>query len=908
MSRGIGRKDLRVGDHFIVVDAGGGTIDISSFKNISTIPLEFEESSIPECCLEGSAFVTQAFKEYVQAKLKGSSFGHPAMIQRIVDHFDQYVKRNFEDPNEDMPLMFGRDEDNDPNFGIKAGRIIVSGQRTASFYENACEAIATSVKRKVVRGSKTTVVLVGGFTGSTYMFKQVRRRLEEPNIQVLRPNEAGAKASATGMLCFYLDRSVKARMAMWTYGISCVHNFNSNDPKHDGRRVRLQTNPVTGQRFLEGGFFVTLKKGTVVRETELTRFPFWHSQSERKVTILNLALECYRGDVLDIEFRDEDSEDQFHELCWFKATIPETFLVRTAKKKRAWPRSTEYYYVSNFHIVVSFGATEFKCYIEWKDQTGKTQRGPITPVWNDDPLPLHSQTSLPTTFFPKHYSSSTLNVKEASHRTETNQAKSTLIQEQSQLGAQYVTMDTLQTIPHADGYLQQDRESPLRLPQPQKLSGALTQSVITPLNNDESSLMESSDAPDGLDLGGEPGDTDLASVGSPLPWERGIKDFQFLKSQSVCTPDLIGVSGDWAVSASSAVLIFTLLSRVILYDTVRKKSREIHYGFRIKSTSSVAHSLSPHGNTLVRWMFNEGNQGCTLLAVDVRTKGQFAQLPRSYQFQHRDILDARWIDKCTIYIPLSAEGIIIRWVLWGTVSQNGLGNSPARPGDITVIQPSESITRHRILKLDVTKDGAWWTASGITLSNPPSGHIQAHHVETDESSFLKGMVSCIAVVDVYDMERALLVSAGVTADFHLELHVEQLDSHDFGRPFITVHVEVDLIEEKDYPRDIIVMHPFPIVAVITEKSYSYFCELNTGAYLYSQRQSPYQFCPGQFDTRGLLIWSHEKQDVRLLTINEGDLIGYCRKVLKNDMLASTIAIRANLTGAEDVVLDEMYGR
>ncbi|KAG8922608.1 hypothetical protein FRC02_011744 [Tulasnella sp. 418] len=147
MSRGVGRKDLRVWDHFIVVDAGGGTIDISSFKNISTIPLEFEESSIPECYLEGSAFVTQAFKEYVQgddrlpnrgpwlsrifdinaAKLKGSSFGHPAMIQRMVDHFDRYDKRNFEDPNQNMPVRFGRHKDNDPDVGITEGRIIVSG-------------------------------------------------------------------------------------------------------------------------------------------------------------------------------------------------------------------------------------------------------------------------------------------------------------------------------------------------------------------------------------------------------------------------------------------------------------------------------------------------------------------------------------------------------------------------------------------------------------------------------------------------------------------------------------------------------------------------------------------------------------------------------------------------------------
>ncbi|KAG8958550.1 hypothetical protein FRC03_009023, partial [Tulasnella sp. 419] len=175
-------------------------------------------------------------------------------------------------------------------------------------------------------------------------------------------------------------------MAKWTYGIPCVHDFDPKDPKHIQRKSLVQTNPLTGKQCIEGGFRVTLKKGTVVHETELTRFPFWHSQPTQTAATLQIALECYRGDVSDLKFRDEDREgppDQFEELCRVNAVIPESSYER--RRSRVEGKAGKYY-VSNFEVVVSFGATEHKCYIEWKDEKGNIQRGPVTPIWNDGPM------------------------------------------------------------------------------------------------------------------------------------------------------------------------------------------------------------------------------------------------------------------------------------------------------------------------------------------------------------------------------------------------------------------------------------------------------------------------------------------------------------------------------------------
>ncbi|KAG8931207.1 hypothetical protein FRC02_003059 [Tulasnella sp. 418] len=379
---------------------------------------------------------------------------------------------------------------------------------------------------------------------------------------------------------------------------------------------------------------------------------------------------------------------------------------------------------------------------------------------------------------------------------------------------------------------------------------------------------------------------DLA-LPNPRPWERDTKGLQFLNSHSVSIPEWIRSVEDLVPSTTSGVLLFTLPYGVIMYYVERKTFRQIDYGFRVKSTSA-AHNLSPDGNTLVRWILNEEEQTSTLLAIDVSSKKQIAELQPSHQFKQWDILNAIWVDDFTIYIPVSADGIIIPWNIRGQDKDLE---------DLEVIEPIPSITCHRILKFDITKNRLWWTVTG-TCFDPPSGLIEVHDVGNDEGRIVEGMVSCIVEVEFNGEEKALLVSAGISQDFKLQLCVQQLDLYDPGKPFPSVDVRVDTIEEKDYPRDIIVLHPLPIVVVMTENFYSYFFELNTGAYLYSQVQESYQLV-GQSDRRGLLLWSHEKSDVQVLTVNEGDLIVYCREVLKDDSLAGELASR---TGLSEVII------
>ncbi|KAG8924410.1 hypothetical protein FRC02_010454 [Tulasnella sp. 418] len=188
VQRRLAIRNLKVDSNYIVIDAGAGAINISSFRAVNTAPPKFEESSIPECHLQGSAFVTQAFRDFVQDKLKGSSFGNPDAVEQMVRDFDHEVKHGFRDRQQDTFVMFGKSQDNDPGLGIEGGQLHVPGEEIAKLFEPACNTIVNSVKANAAPTSQKVVVLVGGFTGNQYLFKEVQRRL--PGILVTGPTDA----------------------------------------------------------------------------------------------------------------------------------------------------------------------------------------------------------------------------------------------------------------------------------------------------------------------------------------------------------------------------------------------------------------------------------------------------------------------------------------------------------------------------------------------------------------------------------------------------------------------------------------------------------------------------------------------------------------------------------------------
>ncbi|KAG8957014.1 hypothetical protein FRC03_010631 [Tulasnella sp. 419] len=249
----------------------------------------------------------------------------------------------------------------------------------------------------------------------------------------------------------------------------------------------------------------------------------------------------------------------------------------------------------------------------------------------------------------------------------------------------------------------------------------------------------------------------------------------------------------------------------------------------------------------------------------------------------------------TIYIPDSGRKIITRWPILPKLHEP------------SIITPVSAIAQHKLLRFHFTADERWWVANGWTPGRQGGGTglIEIRHVQSNQSRVVPGVACCIANVDVYDVRKELLVIADSSAD-KLSIRVEQLDPSAPGEPFKPVYISVDLLDPGDCPHVVKVFDHLPIIAVTTIHNAVYFFELHFGDYLFSQRIRPEEVWYNSVDQQSLLVHVISKGNIERVSVNTVDLIGYVRRVLKNDTLASGIAIRTGLSGAEDVIFDDMH--
>ncbi|KAK4981697.1 hypothetical protein LTR28_002991, partial [Elasticomyces elasticus] len=62
-------NNLKVGDNFIVCDAGGGTVDLIAYRVTQLSPLRVEESAVGTGGLCGSAFLNYRFEDHVKERI-----------------------------------------------------------------------------------------------------------------------------------------------------------------------------------------------------------------------------------------------------------------------------------------------------------------------------------------------------------------------------------------------------------------------------------------------------------------------------------------------------------------------------------------------------------------------------------------------------------------------------------------------------------------------------------------------------------------------------------------------------------------------------------------------------------------------------------------------------------------------
>ncbi|KAI1793699.1 hypothetical protein LXA43DRAFT_1121934 [Ganoderma leucocontextum] len=378
------------GKSVIVVDAGGGTVDISSYRFLSMDPISVEEATAPACLLQGSTQVNCRLYDFLKCgawrHLASATFGNEEDIKLMVDRFDQFTKPVFKDERESSYIKFGTMKDNDPAVNISRGQLKLSGQvicdsmlsDMASFFRPALDSIFNAIKdqRGGACATLSTVFLVGGFAANAWLCSSLKEKLKSCCVTLYRPDSHTSKAVADGAVYFFLDHFVLSRVAKMTYGTKFSPYYNANDPEHVARHDAKYGWP-DGTFTLPQGFKILLQKGTHVHEKDEISTPL--CQKAKLPDASNLrTIECnflsYKG-TGNPKWVDVDPAG-FISLC---TVCADTALVNRQPKQGP----LGIYYQQDFKFVLLCGLTELKVQISWMEN-GIEKRGPATVVYNND--------------------------------------------------------------------------------------------------------------------------------------------------------------------------------------------------------------------------------------------------------------------------------------------------------------------------------------------------------------------------------------------------------------------------------------------------------------------------------------------------------------------------------------------
>ncbi|CAG8593924.1 9809_t:CDS:2, partial [Acaulospora colombiana] len=204
---------LKRGEKFLVVDAGGSTIDSNFYECSSIAPLKLKEV--------GGVFVDRAARKLLERKLTTSAkYNSEEIISEMTSIFEQKTKRLFGGSLPSNIIHFGRNSDNDREHSILKGKLTLTNEEISSTFE---ESIARTVQScmKILGNQRTR------FGESPHLRTRITdefRPLGTEVIVVDQPSE--------GAIIWNLKRAVALRVSRLTLGIKMDTVYNHDLQEH----------------------------------------------------------------------------------------------------------------------------------------------------------------------------------------------------------------------------------------------------------------------------------------------------------------------------------------------------------------------------------------------------------------------------------------------------------------------------------------------------------------------------------------------------------------------------------------------------------------------------------------------------------------------------------------------------
>ncbi|KAL8992491.1 MAG: hypothetical protein Q9188_007572, partial [Gyalolechia gomerana] len=183
---------LRIGDTFILCDAGGGTVDLIAYKITAITPtlrvVEVTKGSGDQC---GSIFLNRRFASFLRRKLGSHPAWREDMLEDALRRFETDVKRCFDGCMTtpfDIPVPGFPD---DETYDVRRTKFRLQGADLYEIFEPVIKKITNLVNQQIEATEATNVtvraiVMVGGFSENEYLHKRICQAVEHQGIEVQR--------------------------------------------------------------------------------------------------------------------------------------------------------------------------------------------------------------------------------------------------------------------------------------------------------------------------------------------------------------------------------------------------------------------------------------------------------------------------------------------------------------------------------------------------------------------------------------------------------------------------------------------------------------------------------------------------------------------------------------------------
>ncbi|KAF1986767.1 actin-like ATPase domain-containing protein [Aulographum hederae CBS 113979] len=230
-----GLLNLKIHDAILIVDCGGGTVDLIAYEVEEEQPFSVAECTTGSGDSCGSTALNRNFSNILRAKIRkmklpdGSRTAGKVYAKCIMD-FENRIKADFRNNGQKWAVDVGIEAEF-PDAGIEEGYMTFTNEEILQCFEPVVNRILELVRNQIIaiqaqNRPLQNVLVVGGFGASEYLFQQIKLHVP-PQFQakVVRPMDSVAAIVKGAVTAGITERIVTHRVARRHYLMATLQPF-----------------------------------------------------------------------------------------------------------------------------------------------------------------------------------------------------------------------------------------------------------------------------------------------------------------------------------------------------------------------------------------------------------------------------------------------------------------------------------------------------------------------------------------------------------------------------------------------------------------------------------------------------------------------------------------------------------